>query len=135
MNRRPILYSSACILSFIGSGLAALAYFSASVYYNFISDWVISITNDLSIQGTSRYYFLLLALAHFLSLYAVISLWKFRKNAFYLYLVAQLSIMFLPVLFVGKNSFSVVNFIFTFVFTVAYFFYYRWIITIKPAIQ
>lgn len=135
MNRRPILYSSACILSFAGSGIAIVAFLIASVFYKSISEQVISITNVLSMNGTSRWYFLLLAFAHACSLFAVVKLWKFRKSGFYIYLATQISILLLPVIFIGDNSFSFVNFIFTFVFTVAYFFYYRWIITIKPAIQ
>lgn len=133
MNKRPILYTSACILSFTGSGIAALAYFSASVFYNLISEWVISITSDLSMQGTSRFYFLLLAFAHTFSLLGVISLWKFRKTGFYIYLLSQLSIIFLPVIFIGSNSFSLINFVFTFLFSVIYFFYYRWIFIFKQS--
>ncbi len=127
MNNRPVLFSSACILSFLGGGLASLIFFAVSLFYNSFSGKITGITNELSMEGTSRFYFLLMAIAHGCSLAAVVGLWKFRANGFFLYVVAQMAIALLPVVFIGGNSFSSINVIFTLLFTGIYFFYYRWI--------
>lgn len=133
MNNRPILFTSACILSFIGGSIAALVFFAVALFYNNFSERVINITNDLSMEGTSRLYFLLLAIFHCISLTSIILLWKFRKNGFYFYMLAQLAIISLPIFFLGRNSFSVTNAIFTIVFVCIYFFYYKWIINTLSA--
>ena len=127
MNNRPIVYTSACVLSFIGGGIAVLSYLFTAIFYNSVSEFVISITNDLSMQNTSRFYFTLLAIAHFVSLLSVFGLWRYWRKSFFLYIVSQLSIIFLPVIFIGKNSFSMINFVFAILFSTIYFFYYRWI--------
>ena len=127
MNKRPVVFSAACILSFIGSGLATLLFLTIALFYNFSADKIIEITNELSMESTSRLYFLLLAIAHLFSLTGVVALWKYRKNGFFLYVFAQTIVILLPVFFLGKNSFSVTNAVFTTVFICIYFFYYRWI--------
>ena len=127
MNKRPVPFSAACVLSFIGSGMAALVFLAVTLFYNFFSGKIIGITNELSMEGTSRLYFLLMSAVQSLSLAGVTALWKFRRNGFFLYVFAQAAIILLPVIFLGKNSLSVTNTIFTIVFISIYFFYYRWI--------
>jgi hypothetical protein len=127
MNKRPVLFSSTCLLSFLGGGLAALIFFAVALFYDFFSGKVTGITNELSMEGTSRIYFLLMALAHIISLSGVIALWNFRRNGFYAYIFAQTAIVCLPLLFLGGKAFSVTNAIFTLVFVSIYFFFYRWI--------
>jgi len=131
MNNRPVVYTSACILSFLGSGIAMIVFLSVSLFYNFFSGKITGITNELSMEGTSRLYFLLMAIAHGLSLTGIIALWKFRKNGFFLYIFAQCAIILLPVVFLGRNSLSSTNAIFTIVFLIVYLFYYRWILQNK----
>ena len=127
MNKRPVLFSSACILSFLGGGLAALIFLTVSLFYNFFAGKITGITNELSMEGTSPLYFFLMSAFHTLSLYGIITMWKFRKNGFFLYLIAQAAIVVLPVVFIGGNAFSVTNAIFTLIFVSIFFFYYLWI--------
>ena len=128
MNKRPVLYSSASTLSFVGSGIAFLTFLLVAIFYEFVSRKIIGITNELSMDGTSRFYFILLSAFHALSFSGVVALWKYRKNGFFLYLISQLSILFLPLVFLSRNAFSITNTVFTIVFVSIYFSYYRWII-------
>ncbi len=123
MNKRPVLFSSACILSFAGSGIAFLTFLLVAIFYDFVSGKIIGITNELSMEGTSPFYFILMSAFHALSFTGVVALWKYRKNGFYRYAFSQLAIIFLPLIFLSRNAFSVTNTVFTIVFVSIYFFY------------
>lgn len=125
MKERPVLFTAACWMSFIGSGLGIVSFFSAAVFYDFFSEKIISVTNLLSMQGTSPYYFLLMGVLNVVSFAGVVKMWKAIKSGFFFYLIAQLGIMFAPILFIGTNAFSNTNAIFTLMFLGIYFYYFR----------
>jgi hypothetical protein len=59
------------------------------------------------------------------SLAGAIKLYRLQRAGLYFYLAAQAMIMFLPVFWLGSNSFSTTNAIFTLIFAGVYLYYYR----------
>jgi hypothetical protein len=54
------------------------------------------------------------------SLTGAIRMWKLHRDGFYLYVFAQLAILFVPVVWIDWQAFSTTNAIFTAVFAAGY---------------
>lgn len=119
-NERPRPLEALCLMSFIGSGAAALLYLAGSVFFDKASEIIIEYTSAHSTEQISARYFLTLAVLYILSLQGVIGMWNLRRRGFFVYATAQLAILAVPLLRMGEDAFSAVSVIFTLLFIVAY---------------
>lgn len=119
-HQRPLLFSSALVLSTIGSGLALLLYLFSFLFFDQALALIEQYTNLISPTLISRLYVLAFAAAYLVSFIGIIKLWQGRKLGFYLYLLAQITIWGLPMLVIGWQAFSSTNTIFTLLFLAIY---------------
>jgi hypothetical protein len=118
---RPPFFSALCVLTFIGSGVAFIGYFLASLFFEKTSELIITYSSWDSVDRISPPYFTFLMILYGFSLVGAIRMWKFHKDGFFIYTIAQLIILFLPSLWIGWMAFSTTNVVFTAVFVVGYF--------------
>lgn len=118
--QRPHLLSALCILTFIGSTTAFLSYFLASLFFEETSQLILKYSSWHSTEDISPLYFTLLMALHAFSLFGAIRMWKLHKNGLWIYVLAQLLIVFLPVIWIDWYALSTVNLIFTGVFVLGY---------------
>jgi hypothetical protein len=119
-TNRSNLLTALCILTFIGSGTSFFGYFLASVFFEKASELIIKYSNWYSVEAISPLYFTLFMALSAISLVGAIRMWKLHRDGLFLYAVSQLVIVFLPVLWLGWNYFSVTGAIFTGVFVGGY---------------
>ncbi|SHJ14852.1 hypothetical protein SAMN05444280_1126 [Tangfeifania diversioriginum] len=117
---RPQLLSALCILTFIGSSVGFIGYFLASLFFEQVGELIIKYSSWHSVEAISPVYFTLLMALFALSLTGAIRMWKLHRDGFFLYIFAQLLILFLPFLWINPQAFSETNAIFTTVFIVGY---------------
>ncbi len=122
---RPRLLWSALSLSTLGSGISAIAYLGAAIFYQPTLKLITHFTNLLATEGLSRLYFVVLAGFSLLSVTAVLSLWKNKRHGYFLYLFAQIALWAMPLIYLGTNAFSSTNTIFTVLFIAIYSRFYR----------
>ena len=60
------------------------------------------------------------------SLIGAIRIWKLHRDGFFIYSIAQIIMLFLPVIWIGHNSFSVTGAIFTAIFIGGYALNLKW---------
>jgi hypothetical protein len=118
--RRPSLLSALCILTFIGSCIGFLGYFLAALLFDEISELIIRFSSWHTTQNISPLYFLLLMVFYSISLMGAIRMWKMHRDGFFIYVPAQLAILFLPVIWLDWHALSVTNTFFTLVFIAGY---------------
>jgi len=119
-TNRTVLLSALCILTFIGSTTSFIAYFLASFFYEKASELIIKYSNWNSVEAISPLYFILFMAVSAVSLIGAIRMWKLHRDGFLIYVISQIIIIFLPVVWLGWNSFSVTGAIFTVVFVGGY---------------
>ncbi len=117
---RTSFLSALCILTFIGSTASFIIYFLAALFFEKASDFIIKYSNWHSVDAISPFYFTLFMALSALSLIGAIRMWKLHKDGFIIYFFAQIILLFLPVIWIGWNSFSVTGTIFTAVFMAGY---------------
>lgn len=117
--RSPFL-SALCILTFTGSTIGFIGYFLASLFFDKTTELIIKFSSWHSANTISPLYFTILMAMFALSLTGAIRIWKLHRDGFYLYILSQLIILFLPVIWIDWNTFSVTNSIVTGVFIVGY---------------
>lgn len=125
MEKKPILFQSACIFSIAGSSIGFISMMFASLFFDFVARKIELFTNITATDELSRFYFASLMAAFALSLAGVIKLYNRQRTGLYFYLSAQVIILFLPVFWMDFNAFSFTNAIFTLVFSGVYLFYFR----------
>jgi hypothetical protein len=125
LKDQPLLFASTIILSLIGGSMGMLLFFGAALFFKPVKETVIGVTNLTAMDHLGPVYFVLLGALCLLSLIGVIKMKKWQKAGFFFYLGAQLTILFLPVIWLGWNAFSVVNAIFTLLFGFIYLLFYR----------
>ena len=125
-NRNDFL-SALCILTFIGSTSSFVGYFLASVFFEKTSAFIITYSNLHSVEAISPFYFTVLMALSAISLTGAIRMWKLHRDGFFIYTISQLIFLFLPVIWLGWNSFSVTGAIFTGVFVVGYGMNWKWL--------
>jgi len=114
-NRSDFL-SALCILTFIGNTTSFIVYFLASVFFEKTSEIIIKYSNWHSAEAVSPFYFTLLMALSAVSLIGAIRMWKLHRDGFFIFTISQLIFLFLPVIWLGWNVFSVTGAIFTAVF-------------------
>jgi len=125
MKNKPLFYESACVFSIIGSSIGFISMFIATFFFSFVTEKIRSVTNLTSTEKLTPVYFALLMAAFSVSLTGAIKLYKMQRVGLYFYVSAQLIILFLPVIWLGSNAFSVTNSIFTLLFSGVYLYYFR----------
>ena len=110
-KKRPDFLSALCILTFLGSGFAFIAYFIASLFFDKTSEVIIKYSSWHSTDAISPLYFTTLMALYAVSLSGAIRLWKLHKDGFFIYSGAQILILILPVVWINKDTFSVTNLI------------------------
>jgi hypothetical protein len=124
---RTDFLSALCILTFIGSTTSFIVYFLASVFYERASEIIIKYSNWHSVDAISPLYFTLFMVLSAISLIGAIRMWKLHRDGLFIYTISQLIILFLPVIWLGWNAFSVTGAIFTGVFVVGYAMNWKWL--------
>ena len=124
-ENQPLLFVSATLLSLLGSGIGLVLFALAALFFSPAKAWIISVTNSTSMDPMTPQYFLLFMALCLLSFVGVVKIRKWQKAGFFFYLGAQLAMLFLPVIWLDWNAFSVVNLIFTAIFVFIYFSYYK----------
>lgn len=122
---KPIVFESACIFSFIGSILGLLYMLSFALFFDEMYRAMGKFTSHASMQSLSPLYFASLMAAYALSLAGVIKLYCMQRSGLYFYLLAQIMILILPLIWKGMSVMSVTNIIFTLLFSGIYLYYYR----------
>lgn len=125
MERKPVFFEAACIFSIIGGSAGFISMFIATFFFSPVTEKIRELTNITATEKLSPIYFALLMASFSVSLAGAIKLYTMQCSGLYLYLAAQLAIMFLPVIWIGPNGFSVSNAIFTIIFSSVYLVYYR----------
>lgn len=117
---RTNFLSALCIMTFIGSSSSFITYFLASVFFDKTSELIIKYSNWHSTDAISPLYFTILMALSALSLAGAIRIWKLHRDGFYIYSIAQIIVLFIPVIWLGWSGFSVTGAIFTSVFLIGY---------------
>lgn len=125
MKKKPILFESASIFSIIGSSIGFISMFISTFFFRIVTEKITSVTNITATEKLTPLYFAMLMAALSISLAGAIKLYRLQRAGLYFYLTAQVLIMFLPVFWLGSNSFSTTNAIFTLIFAGVYLYYYR----------
>ena len=125
--KRPVFLIALCVLTFIGSTIAFMGYFLASVFFEKTAAFVIKYSSWNSVEQISPLFFTALMVLYAFSLTGAIRMWKRHRDGFYLYSIAQLAIIFLPAIWINSQSFSVTNAIFTGIFIIGYGWHLKWL--------
>lgn len=123
MEKKPLLYESACIFSIAGSSIGFIGMLISTVFFKTVTEKIVEFTNITAAERLSPLYFALLMAAFSISLTGAIKLYRMQRAGLYFYITAQTMILFLPVIWLGSNAFSVTNAIFTVLFSGIYIYY------------
>jgi len=124
-QKRPTLLITLCVMTFIGSGVAFLGYFIASLFFEQATELIIQYSSWHTTENISPLYFTILMALNSFSLVGAIRIWKLHRNGLFIYLFAQLGILFFPSIWVGWEAFSYTNLIFTLIFISGYFYHFK----------
>ncbi|MBP5547598.1 MAG: hypothetical protein J6X58_01750 [Bacteroidales bacterium] len=117
-------------LSIIGSGISCFLYLYTGIMLpsmkadylsgavNVPGEWVVFVEQLLE---TPRSFFLCAALLYGMSLAGVVMMWGIRKNGFHMYTLAQLLILLVTLLFLGRERLDLGNVMLTLLFIVYYY--------------
>lgn len=119
-NQRPPFLSALCLLTFIGSSIGFIGYFLAALFFEKTSELIVKYSSWHSTETISPLYFTLLMALFAISLSGAIRMWKLHRDGFFLYVFAQLAILFVPVMWIDWQAFSTTNAIFTAIFISGY---------------
>ena len=125
MEQKPIFYEAACIFSIIGSSIGFVMMFVATFFFDPVTEKIRQVTNLTATENLSPVYFALLMAAFSVSLTGAIKLYRMQRAGLYFYLTAQSIILFLPVIWLGDDGFSITNAVFTILFSGVYLYHYR----------
>ena len=120
LSHRSNFLSALCILTFLGSGFSFLMYFIAALFFEQASEFIIKYSRWSSTEAISPLYFTLLMALNAISLTGAIRMWKLHRDGFYLYVLAQLIILFVPAMWINFEAISISNAIFTILFIVGF---------------
>lgn len=127
------------ILTFIGSGISCISYLltgfllpniqaiieSEAIMTNADMKPMVDTIRPLITAPWAYSFFLLNGLLYGVSLAGAIFMWNLKRYGFHLYTIAQLLLIALPILFIGKDNFDMGNLMITLFFVTFYFFALR----------
>lgn len=127
--RPPMFFYIMLVLSMVNAGMT----FISSIILGFAAPSIVEMNNNgtlpisevfsVAVDSLSRipqYYFFITALFWALSFYGALEMWKLRKTGFHCYTLAQLIILLLTVVILGKANLSLGDVMFTILFIVYY---------------
>lgn len=120
VNNRPPFLSALCILTFIGSSIGFIGYFVIALFFEKSSELIIKYSSWHSVDTISPIYFTVLMAMFAISLVGAIRIWRFHRDGFFLYSIAQLVILLLPVIWIDGQTLSATNTIITLVLIIGY---------------
>ncbi len=123
-GKRTDLLTVLCVLTFIGSGLAAFSnlfiFLSFEEMLTIVDEYEVEIPGfDMMMSGGRRFFITGFILYTF-SWVGALQMWKQRKIGFHLYTGAQIFILVLPVIMIVSYQFSIFSLLFTAVFIAGY---------------
>ncbi len=123
-RRRPELLTVLCILSFIGSGLAAFSNLVLFLTYDemdsLLEEAEIGMEEIMLLLSGGRSFFIAGFFLYMVSLAGAYAMWKMRKIGFHLYTGAQLFLIILPVVTIPEFPFSIAGVLVTAAFILGY---------------
>lgn len=123
-RKRPDLLTVLCILTFIGSGTGAFSNLMITMNYDETMDYLKQEAFEwplMELLSRAGYgFFLTGTLLYSTSLAGAIQMWKMRKIGFHLYLVAQILLLLLPLIYIGDYPFPWFDLLITTVFVYLY---------------
>jgi len=125
MEKKPLIFESACIFSIVGSSIGFVGMFISTFFFNNVTEKIRLLTDLTSTEKLSPLYFAIFMAMYSLSLVGSINLYRLKRIGLIFYLLAQAMIMILPVIWLGTNSFSATNAIFTILFSGVYLAHYK----------
>jgi hypothetical protein len=125
MEKKPMIFESACVFSIIGSSIGFISMFISTFFFSIVTEKITLLTNITATEKLSPLYFAMLMAAFSISLAGAIKLYRLQRAGLYFYLTAQALVMFLPVFWLGSNAFSTTNAIFTLIFAGVYLANYK----------
>ena len=125
MKEKSIWFEGACIFSIVGSSIGFLSTLGVTLFFKAATENITLLTNSTATNQLSPLYFSIFMASFCLSLVGAIKLYHMQKVGIYFYLLAQIIQVFLPVLWLGSNSFSTTNAIFAILFSVVYLSNYK----------
>lgn len=132
------------VLSFIGSGVSFFSYMMMSIafptfqaIYNaggmtFPSEMTVFVEQ---LMETPRSFFVCSALLYAMSLGGLALMWNIRKNGFHMYTLAQLLLLLVTVLFLGRERLALGDIMLTLLFVVYYYIAMRQLDAMKQQIE
>ncbi len=123
-KKRPDLLTILCILTFIGSGLAAFSnlfiFLSFDEVSNILEDFDMDFPEFDMIMSGGKKFFITGFILYTLSLAGAMQMWKLKKIGFHLYTAAQIFILLLPLVMIENFQFSFFGLLITAAFIFAY---------------
>ncbi len=125
-SKRPEFLSILCVLTFIGSGLAAFS--NLVIYFSF--DMLLLTYNDggLNLPGSdiiftfNKSFYIFSFVIYLSSFSGAMLMWRLRKVGFHVYAISQILLLILPTLYVSTDQFPLFGVLLTTTFIL---FYYR----------
>lgn len=118
------------VFSFIGSGFSFISYLMTGAILplakTLYESGSMTFPNEMAVFAeemfeTPRSFFFCSALLYGMSLAGAILMWNLRKSGFHLYTLAQLLILLVTLLFLGKERVALGNIMFTLLFITYYY--------------
>lgn len=124
-NKRPEALTILCILTFIGSGLAAFSNLVIHLSFDVLLETYES--GGLNLPGAeiiftfSKSFYLISFFLYSFSLYGAIMMWRLKKLGFHTYAIAQILLLIIPTLYVKTDQFPLFGVLLTATFILLYF--------------
>lgn len=128
-TQRPELLTILCILTFVGSGMSALAngflflsmkplqqLLENESTYEFLGT---EINLDFLLE-LNPVFFLLQTLVLLISIFGAVQMWKLKKYGFHIYTIAQICLLILPKLFINSLPFPTLELLISAIFVYLY---------------
>ena len=118
------------VLSIIGSGMSLLSYLLMGclmpVMKSMFQTGAMLYPDEATVMleqifETPRSYYLSCALLYAMSLGGVLLMWKYRKSGFHLYTLAQLLVLLVTILFLGRERLMLGDVMLTLLFIIYYY--------------
>ncbi|MBQ6955865.1 MAG: hypothetical protein IJP80_04550 [Bacteroidales bacterium] len=128
------------VLSFIGSGLSFFSYLMMSVglsgFQAMYSSGQMVLPGEMTVfveqlMETPRSFFVCSSLLYAMSLVGLVMMWNVRRNGFHMYTMAQLLLLLVTVLFLGRERLALGDVMMTLLFVVYYFMAMRQLDSLK----
>ena len=124
-------------MSFFSYLMMSIALPAFQAYYNagamtFPSEMTVFIEQ---LMETPRSFYLFSTLLYAMSLAGLALMWNIRKNGFHLYTLAQLLLLLVTVLFLGRERLALGDVMLTLLFIVYYYMAMRQLDALKPSTQ